>query len=161
MHRGNSDLSQRLIKQKVSIRHSLDTSFQPMDSSLSVSAAAENDCNLYTRTIYNSKRSANSESNIGSITLATATGSTPAIKLEVCSLFHQANFLTLLNRPISTPSLKTHTNGNATFLANRTLDNATICHITVILVEVFQASRLILTKAMKAVIWTIQSMPTK
>ena len=92
MHRGNSDLAQRLIKRKVSIRHSLDTSIQTINaqtgSTLNVthSSADTNHYNPYFGSIYNSRRSANSETNIGSITLATATGSTPAIKLEVCSI---------------------------------------------------------------------------
>ncbi|KAI2798146.1 Potassium voltage-gated channel sub KQT member 4 [Blomia tropicalis] len=87
MHRGNSDLSQRLIKRKVSIRHSLDTSMSAQSNKHNLNVGhtstmvdEDNNRNSYFRS--NFKRSANSETNIGSITLATATGSTPAIKLE-------------------------------------------------------------------------------
>lgn len=107
MHRGNSDLSQRLLKRKVSIRHSLDTSITAMNASVAQSRGLNvaygggggsgsnnnknqhgnqnnnGNCNPYFRSILSSKRSSGSETNIGSITLATATGSTPAIKLEV------------------------------------------------------------------------------
>lgn len=110
MHRGNSDLSQRLLKRKVSIRHSLDTSVAqsrglnpvaycgPGAAATGGTASEHNNggtCNPYFRSILSSKRSAGSETNIGSITLATATGSTPAIKLEVQMCFHWVIFISI------------------------------------------------------------------
>lgn len=75
MLRGNSDLAQRMLpKKKVSIRHSLDTSLSAQNRTLNPNSGG----------LYRNRKAAISESNIrGPITLASATGSTPAIKLEV------------------------------------------------------------------------------
>lgn len=123
------------MKRKVSIRHSLDTSITAMNASvaqsrgLNVSGNENNNqhhgnqnngnCNPYFRSILSSKRTAGSETNIGSITLATATGSTPAIKLEVglvllfVSLYLHFSFFRLT----LTPFLRIPTFVNMTFSA--------------------------------------------
>ena len=68
--RGNSDLSQRFAKKRVTLRHSLDTSVNRCSS-----AGTQ-------RTVAEVQRSARSDSSIGGITLSSATASAPAIKLE-------------------------------------------------------------------------------
>lgn len=70
MTRGNSDLSQRLAKKRVTLRHSLDTTANRCSSAGTQRTAAE------------VQRSARSDSSIGGITLSSATASAPAIKLE-------------------------------------------------------------------------------
>ncbi|CAG2165586.1 unnamed protein product [Oppiella nova] len=71
IQRGNSDLSQRFVKKRVTLRHSLDTAVNRCSS-----AGTQ-------RTVSEAHRSARSDSSIiGGIMLSSATASAPAIKLE-------------------------------------------------------------------------------
>lgn len=70
IQRGNSDLSQRIVKKRVTLRHSLDTC-----NARSLSAGIN-------RPVNEAQRSAKSDSSIGCIMLASATSSAPAIKLQ-------------------------------------------------------------------------------
>ena len=70
MTRGNSDLSQRFVKKRVTLRHSLDTTANRCSS-----AGTQ-------RTVSEVQRTARSDSSIGGIMLSSATASAPAIKLE-------------------------------------------------------------------------------
>ncbi|RWS07871.1 potassium voltage-gated channel subfamily KQT member 5-like protein, partial [Dinothrombium tinctorium] len=73
MQRGNSDLSQRVVKKRVTLRHSLDTS----SPSNRCGSAGTN-----RQTIREAQRTVRSESSLGCVLLPPGISNTPAIKLE-------------------------------------------------------------------------------
>ncbi|RWS27025.1 potassium voltage-gated channel subfamily KQT member 4-like protein [Leptotrombidium deliense] len=73
MQRGNSDLGQRVIKKRVTLRHSLDTS-SPSNRCGSAGNA--------TSRVREAQRNVRSESSLGCVLLPPGSSNTPAIKLE-------------------------------------------------------------------------------
>lgn len=73
IQRGNSDLGQRLVKKRVTLRHSLDTCAAQAVRCSSAGTA---------RPITEAQRTVRSDSSLGCIMLASATSAAPAIQLE-------------------------------------------------------------------------------